>query len=138
MIRPARAAVAPLLLLLGCAAAACSKQPAPYVANVDAVGIVRQNSADAFEIALQRPHDDAALRSFAAAIAQARDRAQVLAAWRAVPALAARGADLLEQKVFALAVQEQRWPRADPPEQLEPAFAEGVRLGVQDFLGKPR
>ena len=124
----------PWFLLLALVACGCS--PKPYKSNIDAVGIVRQNSTDAFAVAFRLPDDAEAFRTFAAGIAPARNRAELTAAWRAVAPLAAKGADFLHEHVFALAMREQRWPKDAGADTLEPSFAEGVQLGVQDFLAR--
>lgn len=131
-VRPsahAPAAAAALLALAGCRA------PEPFVANVDATQIVRQNSADAFAALFDRQRDAGALRAFAAAAAAAQNRAELTAAWQSVPALARAGRDFLQQHVYELAEREHRWPHDAPAAELERAFADGVRAAVTDFLG---
>jgi len=131
-VRPSMqtAVAAALIVVAGCRA------PEPFVANVDATQIVRQNSADAFATFFDRQLDADAFSAFAAAAATAQDRSGLTTAWRSVPALAAAGRrDFLQVHVFALAVQEHRWPHDAPAAGLERAFADGVRAGVTDFLG---
>src|SRR5262245_38860367 len=103
---PVRSTAAAAALL----ALACCRGPEPFVANVDATMIVRQNSADAFATFFDRQRDADAFRAFAAAAATAAGRAELTAAWRSVPALLRAGRDFLQVHVFALAVQEHRWP----------------------------
>lgn len=117
-----------LLVVTGC----CG--PKPFVADVDAVKIVRQNSVDAFQAFFGPVQDGDAFRTFQVQTDSARDRAGLTSAWQTVPRLSAQGGDFLEQQVFVKAMAERRWPQAAPPETLEPAFVEGVRQGVQEFL----
>jgi len=123
------AAAAALLAVAGCRA------PEPFVSNVDATQIVRQNCADAFASLFDKQRDADAFRAFAAAAAAAPGRAELTAAWQSVPALARAGRDFLQQHVFALAEREHRWPHDAPAAELERAFADGVRAAVTDFLG---
>jgi hypothetical protein len=117
-----------LLVFTGC----CG--PKPFVADVDAVKIVRQNSVDAFQAFFDPVQDGEAFRTFQVQTDSARDRAGLTSAWQTVPRLAAQGGDFLEQHVFVKAMAERRWPKTGPPETLEPAFVEGVRQGVQEFI----
>lgn len=117
-----------LLVVTGC----CG--PKPFVANVDAVKIVRQNSVDAFQAFFDPVQDGDAFRTFQAETDSAGGRAELTSAWQTVPRLSAQGGDFLEQHVFVKAMAERRWPKTDPPEKLESAFVAGVRQGVQEFL----
>jgi hypothetical protein len=125
---PAATALAALLAIGAC----CS--PKAYKADVDAAAIVQRSTSDAFTTFLDRRADADAMRAFDAGVAAAHDRSQLADAWRRVPSLAAKGRDFLEQHVFALAVQEHRWPKDAPAPALEQAFVDGVRAGIADFL----
>lgn len=117
-----------LLALVACGS------PKPYVANVDATDIVHRDSADAFTTFFDVAADANAFRAFDAKVVSAHNRAELTIAWKEVPSLAAKGQDFLQQHVFAVAMQERKWPKDAPAETLEPAFVEGVHLGIQDFL----
>ena len=104
--------------------------------NVDATDIVQRNSADAFTTFFNQAADAEAFRAFDAKVVPAHDRTELTTAWNAVPLLAAKGQDFLEQHVFAMARQERKWPKDAPAETLEPAFVAGVHLGIQDFLNR--
>ncbi len=119
-----------LLALVACGA------PKPYVANIDATDIVHRNSADAFTTFFDVAADANAFRAFDAKVVSAHNRGELTIAWKEVPSLAAKGQDFLQQHVFAVSVQERKWPKDAPAETLEPAFVQGVHLGVQDFLNK--
>ncbi len=122
------------LVALFALVAGCS--PKPYVANVDATAIVQRNSADAFATFFDVAADANAFRTFDAKIVPAHNRAELTIAWKEVPSLAAKGQDFLQQHVFAVAMQERKWPKDAAAEALEPAFVQGVHLGVQDFLNR--
>ena len=123
------------LVALFALVAGCS--PKPYRPDVvDAKAIVERNSADAFATFFDLAADADAFRTFDAKIAPAHNRADLTIAWKEVPSLAAKGQDFLQQHVFAVAMQERKWPKDAPAETLEPAFVQGVQLGVQDFLNK--
>jgi len=114
--------------------AGCS--PKPNDANFDATAIVERNSAYAFATFFDVAADANAFRTFDAKVVTAHNRAELTMAWKEVPSLAAKGEDFLQQHVFAVAMQERKWPKDAPVETLEPAFVQGVQLGVQDFLNK--
>jgi hypothetical protein len=122
------------LVALFALVAGCS--PKPYKPNVDATAIVERNSADAFATFFDAAADANAFRTFDAKIVPAHNRAELTIAWKEVPSLAAKGEDFLQQHVFAVAMQERKWPKDAPAETLEPAFVQGVHLGIQDFLNK--
>jgi hypothetical protein len=97
--------------------------------------IVKQNADDAFVTQLT-PQDLAALTLFKDQIATARTRADLVAAWKAIPALDARGSDFLERRVFTKALDDGDWPPDKTPTELEPAFVGGVQQAVADFIGR--
>jgi hypothetical protein len=115
---------------------ACSSAQPPFVSRVGAVDIVLQNTSDALDVFFDPNQDGEALRSFDAKAVSARDRAELTIEWQAVPALAAKGGDFLEKKVFTKAMEEKKWPKDVPPSALEETFVLGVHLGVQRFLSK--
>ncbi len=123
-----------LWLVLFALVASCS--PKPYKPNVDATAIVERNSADAFATFFDVAADANAFRTFDAKVVTAHNRAELTIAWREEPSLAAKGQDFLQQHVFAVAMQERKWPKDAPAETLEPAFVQGVHLGIQDFLNR--
>ncbi len=126
-----------VLWLVALLALVASCSPKPYRPNVvDATAIVERNSADAFATFFDVAADANAFRTFDAKIVPAHNRAELTIAWKEVPSLAAKGQDFLQQHVFAVAMQERKWPKDAPAETLEPAFVQGVHLGVQDFLNR--
>ncbi|MGH7163118.1 MAG: hypothetical protein ACREID_06520 [Planctomycetota bacterium] len=100
--------------------------------------IVARYAADAFITAFS-PEDAthrAAFTEFRGRIAASSARAELEAAWTAVPALRAKGQDFLTRKVFAKAEADGDWPgpvaAADEPAVL----VAGVRDGVESFLAE--
>jgi len=78
------------------------------------------------------------MQSFATKIATASSRQDLTLAWNQIPGLAAKGPVFLQDHVFAKSMAEAKWPPNQTPEQLEPAFAQGVRTAVTAFLAGNR
>ena len=74
------------------------------------------------------------MQSFATRIATASNRQDLTLAWNQIPGLAAKGATFMQDHVFAKSTAEAKWPPNQTPEQLEPAFVQGVRTAVTSFL----
>lgn len=129
--RAGAAALFAALVLSGCA----SKTPIGHTSVVTATTIVKQNADDAFVTHLT-PQDVPALTQFKDQIATARTRADLVAAWKAIPALDAKGSDFLERRIFTKALEDGDWPSGVAPTELEPAFVGGVQQAVADFIGR--
>ena len=121
-------AVAMLLVLSACASA-----PTPFVSQVGPTDIVRQNAFDSFETALGKD-DLPSLQVFRDRIASATNRQDLVAAWSAIPGLAARGNTFLPDHVFNMAIAEARWPKDRAPSDFEESFVSGVRQAVDAFI----
>lgn len=134
---PAQGVSAPLaLILLLVAAGACaSHTPHGFTSNVTATTIVRQNADDAFVTQLTAA-DLPALTQFKTQIGTARARADLISAWKGIPALDARGSDFLQARVFAKSIDDGDWPAGAPANDLELAFVTGVQQATADFIAR--
>jgi hypothetical protein len=107
----------------------------PLPENVTATKIVKQNAADAFVTHLS-PADLQALTTFQERITAARTRMDLIEAWKSVPELLAKGPDFLERQVFRRALEDGDWPSGQSAQQAEPAFVEGVKQAVAEFISR--
>jgi len=115
--------------------ASCAPRPQPLPPQrVTPAEIVAQNASDAFATFLDPTTDRAAMQSFATSIASAATRQNLILAWNQIPTLASKGTTFLQDHVFSKSTAEAKWPTNRTPEQLEPAFAQGVRTAVTAFL----
>lgn len=124
-----------LALAVAAGGSCCSKgdkglEPKPPKARQ----IVSRNAEDAFDAFFSRdnPEDRTALTTFQQRIAAAATRADLEAAWQAIPELRAKGADFLQRRVFKAAAEDGDWPAGEIDER--DAYAGGVRDGVSAFL----
>jgi hypothetical protein len=116
-------------------ASSCSRNTTPAPQNVTAPKIVRQNAADAYLTHLG-PADVESLKVFQDRIATAQTRTDLVAAWRSVPLLLAKGPDFLERQVFSRALDDGDWPPGQSPEQVEEACVEGVKQATAEFIAR--
>ncbi len=93
-----------------------------------------QNASDAFATFLDPTTDRASIQSFATKIATSSSRQDLTLTWNQIPGLAAKGATFLQDHVFVKSTAEAKWPSNQTPEQLEPAFVQGVQTAVTAFL----
>ena len=115
--------------------AGCSQRPQPLPPlNVTAREIVSQNAQDAFSTFLDPKADHDSMQAYASGIAGSKNRQDLTSAWNQVPSLAGKGATFLEDHVFAMATAEEKWPKDQPPGELEPAFVAGVQEAAAAFL----
>lgn len=125
---PARDLPRLLLVALCLGLAACgTPKPVPPPAGWE---VVKEYVEPKLVREMATTADRAPLEQFHAVAASARTRADLNAAWRAIPALAARP-DLLE-RAFAEAAQDGDWPAA-PDER---AYVQGTRAAVRAFLDR--
>ena len=133
-----RAAVALRLSLTAFVVAACASPgaglPPVDLPNADIVEIHATGAFTTFFGAVERT----AFGDFVNATQNAATRADLTNAWRASPPLVAKGAQFLEQKVFAKALADGSWKAPTEPAPHEGAFVAGTRKAASRFSqGQP-
>jgi hypothetical protein len=102
----------------------------------EAIVIRHARSALAAEFDTASAGDRAALLALREASRHAHTRAELLAAWNAIPNLRSRGPTFLEQQVFERAVRDDDWPAKGPPISEKAAFVDAVGAAIAAFLGE--
>jgi hypothetical protein len=116
----------------------CSSTGEPKLVDMSAQKIVLLHAEAALEVEFDATAevDRNALAEFHETIATARYRIELQNAWTAVPALAARGADFLETRIFARAARDGDWPSGAPPDDEKRVYVDPVRLAIEKFLAE--